>query len=187
VPVIIFPLREKLRQNVLFSQQRPRSTGGRRVITLPTIPWDDADRPPVIGFGQVDLPPILAANIWPGYGLCAALVQAFPLNAFKQPPYLQSFSEQRFEPAVVHSLRPFPVRFFTITGVTRSSTGVALGTCRVELFFTLTDVQADWTTSDASGNFTFKSAQVGKTYYIVAYKAGSPDVFGTSLNTLTGV
>lgn len=70
-----------------------------------------------------------------------------------------------------------------ITGVSRNNAGAALGTCVVKLFRTPSDVLAAQTTSDASGNFTFDNPGSGP-FYIVCYKAGSPDVSGTGLNTV---
>jgi hypothetical protein len=90
-------------------------------------------------------------------------------------------------PAVIHQLIPYPPTYFRITGTTRNSTGAALGTCVVDMFDTATDVRIDTTTSDATGVFEFRYAgQPPTTYYLVAYKAGSPDVAGTTVNTLVG-
>ena len=77
----------------------------------------------------------------------------------------------------------FSDKSYKITGITKDSTGAALGNCVVDLFYTLNDVLVGKTESDASGNFTFL---VGPSLscYIVAYKVGSPDVSGTSVNTL---
>ena len=70
-----------------------------------------------------------------------------------------------------------------IVGVSRDSTGTALGTCRLELFVTGGDGWVAEAISDASGNFAFGNPGTGP-FYIVAYKAGSPDVAGTTVNTL---
>ncbi len=70
-----------------------------------------------------------------------------------------------------------------ITGVTRDSLGNALGNCTLELFYTATNTLAAVTTSDASGNYSF-SIGPSLSCYIVAYLAGSPDVAGTTVNTL---
>lgn len=75
---------------------------------------------------------------------------------------------------------------FKIIGITKDSAGVALGNCIVDLFYTNNDVLASNVESDASGNFTFLVSP-SQTCYIVAYKAGSPDVAGTSINTLVSV
>ena len=70
-----------------------------------------------------------------------------------------------------------------IAGVSRDSTGAILDSCVVELFITATDQMVRSITSDASGNFSFGNPGAGP-FYIVAYKAGSPDVAGTTVNTL---
>lgn len=70
-----------------------------------------------------------------------------------------------------------------ITGVSRDSTGTILGLCVVDLFVTATDQMVYSVTSDASGNFSFGNPGTGP-FYIVAYKTGSPDVAGTTVNTL---
>jgi hypothetical protein len=71
-----------------------------------------------------------------------------------------------------------------IIGVSRDATGVALGNCVVKVFRTDDDTLVGRTTSDGSGNWTVYPIGAGP-YYFVEYKAGSPDVFGTSPNTNT--
>lgn len=78
-----------------------------------------------------------------------------------------------------------PVRY-TITGVTKDSTGAALGSVIVDLFDTASDVIRGTTISDANGNYLV-DGQIDTTYYLVAYLAGSPDVAGTTVNTLVAV
>jgi hypothetical protein len=73
---------------------------------------------------------------------------------------------------------------FSITGITRDSTGATLGTCSVHLFESATDIEVAETMSDGSGNFTFVLGNNAGFFYIVAYKPGSPDVAGTTVNTL---
>ena len=75
---------------------------------------------------------------------------------------------------------------FTLSGVTRDSAGAILGGCTVKLFGTATDVLIATTTSDAgTGAYSFATFALGSTeYYAVAYLAGSPDVAGTTVNTL---
>jgi hypothetical protein len=91
-------------------------------------------------------------------------------------------------PRVVHEVRPYPPTYFRITGTTKDSTGAALGSCVVDWFNTADDTKIDTTTSDANGLFEFRSAgQPPNAYYLVAYKSGSPDVAGTTTNTLTGI
>lgn len=79
---------------------------------------------------------------------------------------------------------PFSTANTTIFGVTKDSTGTALGSCRVELFQTGGDIPTRVTTSDALGNYKFDNPGSGP-FYIVAYKTGVPDVAGTTVNTLT--
>jgi hypothetical protein len=76
---------------------------------------------------------------------------------------------------------------FIISGVTRDSVGTPLGNCAVHLFESATDIEVSEVVSDGSGNFTFNIGNNAGFFYIVAYKAGSPDVSGTTLNTLVAV
>jgi len=88
---------------------------------------------------------------------------------------------------------------FVIQGVTRDSGGTPLGSCVVSLYRTGNpptgmnpigdglDELVDRVTSDAStGAYRFDVVGLGQLYYVVAYKAGSPDVSGTTVNTLQG-
>lgn len=78
-------------------------------------------------------------------------------------------------------------------GVTRDAFGTALGGCTVRLYKT-TDGAYPGTAntflyeavSDASGNFTVYTQYYPDTHYMVSYKAGSPDVQGTTINALIG-
>lgn len=79
----------------------------------------------------------------------------------------------------------FSTKGFFITGVTKNSTGAALGGCTIQLFRTSDDLYISEVISDGSGNYSIP-ATAGP-YYIVAYKVGAPDVGGTSVNTLTGI
>ena len=74
----------------------------------------------------------------------------------------------------------------SLSGVTRDSTGAALGLCRVMIFRTEDMSFVTETTSDASGVWSV-SLLKGGPFFEVCYKAGSPDVSGTSLNTLAPV
>lgn len=79
---------------------------------------------------------------------------------------------------------PFSAQNDFITGVTRDSNNAVLTGCAVELFRTLTDERILVTVSDGSGNYVFANPGSGP-FYLVAYKAGAPDVAGTSVNTIT--
>ena len=74
---------------------------------------------------------------------------------------------------------------FSLSGVTRDSAGVALANCVVDLFLNSEDTLVASTTSDGSGVYGFILSGNSQTYYVRAYKAGAPDVAGTSVNTLT--
>ena len=77
---------------------------------------------------------------------------------------------------------------WNIAGITKDSTGAVLGSCTVHLFYTGPDQFISATTSDSStGAYSFKIGPTAGPFYVVAYKAGSPDVAGTTVNTLTPV
>jgi hypothetical protein len=88
---------------------------------------------------------------------------------------------QRFEP---------PVRTWgnscmkKVIGITRDSNGATLGSAHVDLFLTSNDTLVVDLTSDAGGYFEACTQFAGVNHYLVAYKAGSPDVAGTTKNTL---
>ena len=75
---------------------------------------------------------------------------------------------------------------FTLSGVTRDSAGSVLASAVVKVFGTKDDLLKAQTTSDGSGNYSVTLGD-NQSVYVVAYKAGSPDVSGTSLNTLVPV
>ena len=72
-----------------------------------------------------------------------------------------------------------------IVGSTLDSSGAALGGVIVQGFVTATEVYVGQTTSDAGGWYTLTTPYASVAHYVVCYKAGSPDVAGTSLNNLT--
>lgn len=80
---------------------------------------------------------------------------------------------------------------FQMTGVTKDSTGVALGNCRVVVLETgrlLTDaipVVAEGM-SDGSGNYSI-IVPMNTGYQVIAYKPGSPDVAGVTVNNAAPV
>jgi hypothetical protein len=89
---------------------------------------------------------------------------------------IAGFAEQ--DPAIAQ-------RFYLIAGTTTDQVGSALGNCIVYLYRTSDDLYIAQTVSNATGQFVHY-ALGGVQYYLVAYKPGSPDVVGTTLNTLTG-
>lgn len=81
--------------------------------------------------------------------------------------------------------RSFSTYTATVSGVTKDSTGAALASVTVQLFRTVDDAYIGETTSNGSGVYSIASVVSGP-FYIVAYKAGAPDVAGTTVNTLVG-
>ncbi len=79
--------------------------------------------------------------------------------------------------------RSFSTYNATITGITKDSTGATLAACQVQLFRTVDDAFIQEVASDGVGAYVLTPTVSGP-FYIVAYKAGSPDVAGTSVNTL---
>lgn len=71
-----------------------------------------------------------------------------------------------------------------ICGFTQDSNGDPLSSCIVKAYRTSDDLEVGVCTSDGGGYFAVPSPYVGVAHYVVCYKAGSPDVVGTSLNTL---
>jgi len=73
----------------------------------------------------------------------------------------------------------------SIVGITRDAYGSALPACTVKLFRTSTDELVSQVTSDATtGEYTITTPYYPDGHYLVVYKSGSPDVFGTTVNTL---
>lgn len=78
--------------------------------------------------------------------------------------------------------------WWTISGQTLNSSINPLGGCTVTLFQTGTNLEIASQVSDGGGNYAFRlQALTTATFYVVAYLPGSPDVAGTTVNTLVGV
>ena len=73
--------------------------------------------------------------------------------------------------------------YFTLSGVTRNSTGTALGSCTVRLFDN-NNIPLAETVSDGSGNFSFTIGNNAGGFWLEAYLTGSPDVAGTTVRNL---
>lgn len=73
---------------------------------------------------------------------------------------------------------------FGIVGVTRDIYGSPLGGVTVTMYLTATDQVVARVVSDPLGNYTITTPYYPNTHYMVFYRAGSPDVFATSPNTL---
>lgn len=80
-----------------------------------------------------------------------------------------------------------PARY-NIRGITKDTAGAALGSCAVEVFETVSGLLRGSTVSDANGNYSLDvTGGMGLTFFCVAYKVGSPDVSGTTVNSLVGI
>jgi hypothetical protein len=75
---------------------------------------------------------------------------------------------------------------WVVNGQTIDSTNAALAGCVVLLFETGTNLWRGITLSDTGGNYVIDAAP-GVPYFLVWYKAGGPDVAGTSVNTVLAV
>jgi hypothetical protein len=76
---------------------------------------------------------------------------------------------------------------YRIIGITKDAAGAVLGGCMVKLYRTTDDVYVDYRISDAGGYYEFGVKDITTSYYLIAYKATAPDVFGTTVNNLAGV
>jgi hypothetical protein len=72
-------------------------------------------------------------------------------------------------------------------GLTKDSSGSALGSCRVDLFETGSNRFIASTVSDVSGNYSFTVPSNSQTYYCRAYKEGVSNLFGTTDETIKAV
>ena len=71
----------------------------------------------------------------------------------------------------------------SLSGTSRDANGATLGFCTVLVFRTENNAFMGSVVSDATGAWTFPLL-AGGPFFLVEYLAGSPDVAGTSLNTL---
>jgi hypothetical protein len=76
---------------------------------------------------------------------------------------------------------------YTLAGVCRDIRGNGVASAVVKVFDTATDTLQGSTTADTSGNYTVSSLATAGPLYAVAYHANSPDIAGTTLNTLMAV
>lgn len=73
---------------------------------------------------------------------------------------------------------------FGIVGVTRDVYGSPLGGVTCKFYRTSTDEMVFTVVSDPLGNFLVTTPYYPDAHYLVFYKAGSPDIFATTQNTL---
>ena len=93
-------------------------------------------------------------------------------------------SPDLFEPFSCDGEGTQSVRF--IKGITKNSSGGAISGAIVQAFVTADDRYVGECQSREDGSYDCPtSTQAGTQHYLVAYKAGSPDTAGTTVNTLT--
>jgi hypothetical protein len=70
-----------------------------------------------------------------------------------------------------------------LVGYTRDQYGSPLGGCTVKIFRTLDDSLQATIVSDADGLYSITTPYADG-HYLIVYKAGPPDICGTTINTL---
>lgn len=101
------------------------------------------------------------------------MATAFQVNAFQNNAFQISTSTSTA--AVVN---------WILAGVTRGTHGQPLGSVSVLVFDTTTDSLLGSGTSDSGGNYNITLSSSGHNLFAVGYLAGSPDLAGTTVNTL---
>lgn len=86
---------------------------------------------------------------------------------------------------IVQGTPTYHERNFTLSGTTLDSNGGILGNVTVKLFNSATNVNEQTMISSAFGAYSF-TVDKTQSYFTVDYKAGPPDVYGSSPNTLVG-
>jgi len=105
--------------------------------------------------------------------------------------FLDSFRDQTLKYDDKYGVLTAPCPY-KIEGVTRNSSGVALGGCTVILVKTQSDGKPcmemlQMTTSDVDGNYQFFVRDNVTEYSIIAWKAGVSNVFGRTDKNIKGV
>lgn len=72
-----------------------------------------------------------------------------------------------------------------IMGTCKDSVGGTVSGAIVQGFITATDAFVGETTADSNGRYELGTPNPGTQHYLVAYRAGAPDIAGTTVNTLT--
>ena len=76
---------------------------------------------------------------------------------------------------------------YTLTGTCYDVEGSPVADAEVHIFYTPTDEELAQITSDVSGIYTISTLPIEGPFYAVAYFAGTPDIAGATVNTLTGI
>jgi len=107
----------------------------------------------------------------PGINFALAIIQG-PQDTH---PYSQTESRRYLENMGTLNM--------SMSGVSRDSTGAVLAAANVHIFRTEDNSFVAETTSDGSGAWSIPLLKGGP-FFIVAYKTGTPDIAGTTVNTL---
>ena len=101
------------------------------------------------------------------------------------PPVTNALaSKDLFEPYSCDGEGTQTTRF--MKGITKDSTLAVVANAIVQGFVTSTDGYVGEVTSGEDGTYSLPTNTVaGVQHYLVAYKAGSPDIAGTTVNTIT--
>lgn len=118
------------------------------------------------------------------------------MGAFSQGPMDPGFAATHVMPqAIQEFFADKQPQNHILSGITKDATGVVLAGCTVEVYETITPNNPNEPkgrfvgsyVSNADGSYAIPVyAGPGATFRIVSYKAGAPDVAGTTLNTLVG-
>lgn len=73
-----------------------------------------------------------------------------------------------------------------IMGSCKDSGGSPVSGAVVQCFLTANDTLVSEVTSNTNGTYEAPTVYPGAAHYLVAYRPGSPDIAGTTVNTLTG-
>lgn len=118
-------------------------------------------------------------GVWPRVGVnvrrLGTMYAAVQHTAIVNPMNATHTDQQVFN-------RVLSVAQYRLSGVSRDAVGATLGFCQVLVYRTDTRLLAAETVSDGSGAWSVIVDQPNR-YFFVEYLVGSPDVFGTSLNT----
>lgn len=142
--------------------------------------------------GRVGVP-FSASTLNPGHGRGVRV----PVNVRNLGKQYQATLPARVNPAPTNApkcciwdgvvmkmnARALAPTIWVLSGVSRDGTGATLASCQVLVFSTVNKEFIAETTSDGSGNWSVYVTR-GWPFFLVEYKAGSPDVAGTSVNTI---
>lgn len=153
-------------------------------VAIWTVALDDAEVASLAaGVSPLLVRPTALAAYWPLLGRTSPEIDLWGRRELTVIGATASAHPRIAVPAAQWSV---PLHLARVIGITKDRAGLPLGGCVVHLFRTADDVKVAATVSDGAGVFSF-AVPAGVAHYAVAYLAGSPDVAGTTVNTLVGV